>query len=456
MRGIHNTWASLAAFATVGILVCFETAKADGPGWGPLFGDARLDPALRDIRTALSSTPNDSRVLARLGDVLFRRANFEVAEEAYQAALRLNRNEARGYWGLGRLASLNSRAVEAERRFEEAFARNPRDPEIILSYADYVPATDMRTELWQEFLENSDPSDIQRREDVAARLILANRLDGRLPMQLAAGAGQPHRIPAISLGTSSGLRGLVLNARINGSKPIRLLLDSGAEGIYVNRRTARKLNLELLVETRVGGLGSSTHANGQMGLASRLTMENLEFENTLVRVLDLEWLSDADGVIGTDVFKDFLLRIDPRRHAVDLKPYPETPLPGASKMYRMGHQLLLHGSANGRAQGYFLLDTGASASLLSKAAATTVLPNALSLDNVLMRGVRGELPGIAAPARVSVAGREWNDPEAIAVDLEHLSRQTGVELLGVLGFPLLSQAAITIDYRDGLVAFERY
>ncbi|MEI9812908.1 MAG: hypothetical protein WDO18_09665 [Acidobacteriota bacterium] len=73
-----------------------------------------------------------------------------------------------------------------------------------------------------------------------------------------------------------------------------------------------------------------------------------------------------------------------------------------------------------------------------------------------MRGVRGELPGVAAPARVSVAGREWNDPDAIAVDLDHLSRQAGVELLGVLGFPLLSQAAITIDYRNGLVSFERY
>jgi hypothetical protein len=172
-------------------------------------------------------------------------------------------------------------------------------------------------------------------------------------------------------------------------------------------------------------------------------------------VLDLEWLADADGVIGTDVFKDFLARIDPHRHVMDLKPYPEAPLPSASKMYRIGHQLLVHGSANGRAEGYFLLDTGASASLISKAAATTVLAAATGFDSVRMRGVRGELPGIAAPARVFVAGSEWSDPEAVAVDLDHLSRETGVELLGV-GFPLLSQAAVTIDYRDGLVTFERH
>jgi hypothetical protein len=176
----------------------------------------------------------------------------------------------------------------------------------------------------------------------------------------------------------------------------------------------------------------------------------------LVRVLDLEWLSDADCVIGTDVFKDFLLRLDPRKHVLELKPFAETAIASASKFYRIGHQLLIHGSANGRAEGYFLLDTGASASLLSKAAATTVLPGPIGWDAVQMRGVRGELPGIAAPAQLSVAGRVWNDPDAIAVDLDHLSRQTGVELLGVLGFPLLSQSALTIDYRNGLVSFERY
>lgn len=126
MRWIHNTGAPLAAFATVGILVCLEAAKADGLGWAALFNHTRLDPALREIRSALSSAPNDSRVLARLGDVLFLRANFDGAEEAYQTALRANQNEARGYWGLGRLASLNSRPVEAKRRFEEAFAHNPR------------------------------------------------------------------------------------------------------------------------------------------------------------------------------------------------------------------------------------------------------------------------------------------------------------------------------------------
>lgn len=456
MRGIHNTWAPLAAFAIAGTLVCFDPAKADGPVLAVLLGGGKLDPALHDIRAGLSLSPNDSRLLNRLGDVLYRRANFEGAEEAYRAALRANANDARGYWGLGRIAELNSHTEDADRRFKEAFERNPRDPDILLTYAEHALLPGMRARLLEEFLIRSDPSDVQRREHVASQLILSQWLNGRTLMEIKAGAGVPHRIPLIASGFASGPRGLILQVRINGAKPVRLLLDSGAEGVYINERSARKLDLDLVVEMRVGGFGSDGHATGQLGIAGRMTIGSLEFENSLVRVLDLGWLSEADGVIGTDVFKDFLLRIDPRKRSLELTPYPEEPMPGANKMYRVGHHLLVRGLANGRAQGYFLLDTGASASLLSKEAAMDVVQRPIGSDGIQMRGVRGELPGIAVPARVEIAGREWHDPGAIAVDLEHLSRQVGVELLGVLGYPLLSQSILTINYRKGLVAFDRY
>lgn len=456
MRGIHNTWAPLAAFAIAGTLLCFDSAKADGQIIAVLLGGGKLDPALHDIRARLSSNPNDSLLLNRLGDVLYRRANFEGAEEAYRAALRANAKDARGYWGLGRLAQLNSRNEEAGLRFQEAFERNPHDPDILLSYAEHATRPGMRTKLLEEFLKRADPGDVQRREHVASQIIVAQRLNGRTPMEIAAGSGQAHRIPLMVSGVASGPRGLLVQVRINGAKPARLLLDSGAEGVYINERSARKLNLELLVEMRVGGFGSDGHATGQLSVADRMTIGSLEFENSMVRVLDLDWLSDADGVIGTDVFKEFQMRIDPRKRAMELTPYPDAPVPEANKMYRVGHHLLVRGSANGRAHGYFLLDTGASASLLSKEAAMDVVPKPFGWDGVQMRGVRGELPGVTSPARVKVAGREWHDPGAIAVDLEHISRQAGVELLGVLGYPLLAQAVLTIDYRDGLVVFERY
>jgi hypothetical protein len=42
----------------------------------------------------------------------------------------------------------------------------------------------------------------------------------------------------------------------------------------------------------------------------------------------------------------------------------------------------------------------------------------------------------------------------IAISMGKLSEGEGIGLTGILGFPLLSQFRISIDYRDGLIHFE--
>ena len=42
----------------------------------------------------------------------------------------------------------------------------------------------------------------------------------------------------------------------------------------------------------------------------------------------------------------------------------------------------------------------------------------------------------------------------VAISMDKVSENEGVGLTGILGFPLLSQFRISIDYRDGLVYFD--
>jgi hypothetical protein len=44
--------------------------------------------------------------------------------------------------------------------------------------------------------------------------------------------------------------------------------------------------------------------------------------------------------------------------------------------------------------------------------------------------------------------------DIVTLDLSKESRQTGTELSGFLGFAMLRQLEIKLDYRDGLVDFE--
>ncbi len=49
--------------------------------------------------------------------------------------------------------------------------------------------------------------------------------------------------------------------------------------------------------------------------------------------------------------------------------------------------------------------------------------------------------------------RQEND-ELISFDLTPLSRDTGTEVSGILGFGMLRMLSVKIDYRDGLVDFD--
>jgi len=113
----------------------------------------------------------------------------------------------------------------------------------------------------------------------------------------------------------------------------------------------------------------------------------------------------------------------------------------------------VQGSADDHSKGYFLVDTGASFTLIASHAATSRVP-AGPVDGGADLDTRGLVQTVAAaPTRVTIAGRQWTDGEALALDLSEFSRRTGFEILGVLGYPLLRQSIMTINYRDGLVEF---
>ncbi len=186
-----------------------------------------------------------------------RASRFEDARESYQAALRSNPQHARALWGLGRLAALQSRRPEAERYFARAYQADPFDPDIVLAFAEVMQKPEPRTTLLRNFLSLSAAGDRQRREHALYQLELQQRF-GHQKLTRVAGPPQSYSIGLSDFfsGTTAP-HGLLLRASINGSKPLRFVLDTGAEGIYLNHRAARKMNLELLGEARIAGLGAS-------------------------------------------------------------------------------------------------------------------------------------------------------------------------------------------------------
>ena len=77
--------------------------------------------------------------------------------------------------------------------------------------------------------------------------------------------------------------------------------------------------------------------------------------------------SNADGAIGTNVFENFLLTVDPHSLTFDLRPFPAATdrSAGAVRAYRADQLLLVNASLDNHPDRYFVVDTGSSFSALS-------------------------------------------------------------------------------------------
>jgi hypothetical protein len=103
----------------------------------------------------------------------------------------------------------------------------------------------------------------------------------------------------------------------------------------------------------------------------------------------------------------------------------------------------------------FLLDTGAVGSVLSLHAAQLV-SKVHSENRVHLRGLSGAVSNVYSSKNVTLrfGHLEQKNKDIIAVDLTNMSRLSGTEISGVLGFLMLTALDVKLDYRDGLADFE--
>ncbi|MDE2573051.1 MAG: aspartyl protease family protein [bacterium] len=147
------------------------------------------------------------------------------------------------------------------------------------------------------------------------------------------------------------------------------LLDSGSQGVVVDSRVARELNLR--VEGSMSALGAK--AVGGLGLAriDALSVGGAVLRGPTVGVLDFSaatgGILDADGVLGFPFFDAAVLRFDPHALTLEIEP------PNGSGTKPRGERLAIEldrripvvaAAIPGNPGAPFLIDTGSSAELL--------------------------------------------------------------------------------------------
>jgi len=248
--------------------------------------------------------------------------------------------------------------------------------------------------------------------------------------------------------------GVLLPVRINGGRPLRMVLDSGAEFIVMGTKNARAAGLCATSDMDLVGLGNRL---AQVGRADTVEIGPLSFRHCRVAFVKGRVIEGADGVIPLSLFSDFLLRLDLPGEKLELIPFPlkESPATLPARAIAKHDLLLVQSVLNGKQTGYVVMDTGAYCSGISRQAARTLSePHVVS--ELLLTAGTGATTGqrISTPVHFAIAGQDLIPHEVVALDLSDLIRHCGVNVLGVVGFPDLRNYILNIDYRNHRVGIE--
>jgi len=461
---------AIPAIALVGAAAILSGAPVDDTlalGRKALANDG-VATAWKLAQQALTEAPASPATHEFSGEVLFRRGDFVQAEAEFRAALKIDRDFALAWWGLARVADCTSLHKSALQDIRQAYELNPRDPRIFRDWALHLEGQ-QHIDALEKYAAALNPTrDAGELVALREHIQFDQALKGRDVLRLAS-PYQQTEIPLDAL-VVNRMRSFGLDVDINGH-PVKLVLDTGASGILLSRGAAAAAGLTRVATATIRGFGNNARpTGGYRGLADHLRIGAVEYRDAIVNVADRDIPDVEDGLIGADVFSDFLVTIDFAARALRLTPFPNyrpgNPDPydaavtpetrGFTRVYRFGHMLLLPTRVSGSREVHFVLDTGAARTLISYDLAEEV--SKLNRDGRTgLQGLSGKVADVYQTGNLMLefAGFSQKNLGMTSIDLWEQSRRLGTEISGFLGLPVLSLFRLTIDYRDGLLNFDR-
>jgi len=404
--------------------------------------------------------------VAAAGMAKYRNGDLSGAEAHFRNALGMDGKHAAALVGLASIYAKVSRFKTAAGLYESAYQNSPNDPSLIASHANALEGAEHIAFL-EKALAIYDPG-AEEAQSLRAH-IAADRTLGDRKSRVLMSSYQTTIIDLILIQPDPRRpRGVGLRVRLNGNRYVRLMLDTGASGISIDPKTAEKAGLESLEREgrQAKGIGDKAAPIGLQFLAKELQIGDLKFADYPIKAFRGAKDGDIDGLIGSDVFSQFLVTIDFPKRKLKLDPLPEAcrvetpidggPIPsGFHHVYRAGNHLLIPTVVTEGAPYLFLLDSGASSSLIDTETAkekTKVYRDELTT----VRGIQGAVNRTSRADRVSLqfAGFRQDNSDLISISLQNLSDDVGFRIAGILGMPVLWNMKTTLNYCDGAVHFE--
>ena len=442
-----------------------------------LLREQKLVDAAVAVQASIGDRPASAALLTLRGEVELSQGEPWKSAETAGASAKLDPCNPRTVFLIARLAGLTSRYAMARRLLAGAHQLDPADPEIRVEWMKTLPPAQRIVEM-DAFLANPKGESEQTLGEMRAELEQIKKW-AEEPRKPCTSASQPAtvEIPFADIRTARGIVAApALDVKLNGHLA-RLSIDTGYNayypidgfsGLLIQRSVAGHMNLKPLSPTQVAGMGPQGARAGSFAYADSISIGGVEYHDCVVQLLDSNYWNDADGSISMTLFSDYLVTLDYPSEKLILGPLPAKP--GATiksgvddgytapemkdyiAIYRSGSDLILPGSVNGKRKMLFVLDTAIGNSVLSPVAAHEIASGHRE-SKYELRGMGSTFDRTFTAGNVSLAfaGLTQNINLIQTFDTSAFSKDTGMDISGLIGNATLHGLTMRIDYRDGLV-----
>ena len=463
---------------------------------------SRFLEAYQNAAQVIAADPLNARAHSLLGTALLRSGDFRTSIESLYTAVRLSDREALAIAGLSDVEYFENRTRNAYAGLRRAIQLDPNEPDHYVSLArvcSRLEYYDEAADAFQRFLEVSPKTDAERRA----------RIKGLIDFYRYLGSTRIHRTGGREVTSIPfeivNFRPLI-NVRINGKGPVRLVIDTGASLSVISDQTAERLGIKAVARGgNARAIGGDVTFPIVYGLLDSLTIGETRIEmvpiyiRTVYSAPDVPEAERADGYLGLSMLSNFALTLDYKARQLTLDRTPISDAPVAvpdgkltttttenAPPVRLGDPVVGSESTDsGRrsrdpgtlTDGFevpirstsgglvstetnlpgvdrplnFIIDTGASTSVISKAAVKSY-----QLESLIMPGVRVRVIGAAGVTddteaiglnTLTVNGLRKNRSRALILDLNSVNETSGFEQHGVLGGDYLSHFRVVFDLR---------
>lgn len=409
--------------------------------------------------------PKNAKAYSLVGLVLLNNGNFKEANNILNRAYELNREEPLGWFGFGMLNFYENRIDTSVDALQTAEYFSPDDYDIVFSLAQVYARAEKYKEAadtYNKFLSISPKTDTDRRSRIKGLIGFLRYLGNKQELYKVDSSAKKTVVPIQIMRDRP-----IIEVKVNNKdEKLRFVLDTGSGISVISDETAQRLKIKSISK---GGQARAVGGDGRFeivyGFLNSVSIGDSKVRNVPVYIRKFhDDAEKVDGYIGLSLISKFLTTVDYGNATFTLaKKTSENVTNFENEAVALPLRLTSSGFLSGEVQlpgiempFNFIVDTGASISVISEDLANTREMSQFSIDEKMRvigaAGVTENVPSFMIP-KMTFGTHTRESVKAIALDLDVINEASGFEQAGILGGNFLKNYRLTFDFQNSKVTF---